>query len=363
MLPLVFIFNPDSDMALANGGTNYLSPRFAEQLTRDLQLLPAWLAPAGALVLAHDVEAAEAWLRAQGLPVEAVDMERLPRRARFVPWGWTPTLRKRLLARGVDAACLPPEQAVWQWRELAHRRTTIAVHRLLRERLDMALPPLPVELDTVEAVRRFARAHPGCYVKSPWSGSGRGVWHVHDPEGHDFTSWVHGAIARCGSVLCEVGQERVMDFAVECECEGGATRVTGYSVFVNDAHNQYSGGLVAPTAVLKSRIAALCPAIDDVTAALVQVLDRLVAPTYTGPLGVDMFIYKVGASLRLNPCVELNLRMTMGHVAAHLGNTLALPKGEARFAIVPPSRVPAGARCLTPVTPATAHVAVVMQRG
>ena len=48
MLPQVFIFNPDSDMALANGGTNYLSPRFAEQLTRDLQLLPAWLAPARA---------------------------------------------------------------------------------------------------------------------------------------------------------------------------------------------------------------------------------------------------------------------------------------------------------------------------
>ena len=43
----IFIFNPENDLALANGGPNYTAPPFAQQLRRDLQLLPAWYAPAG----------------------------------------------------------------------------------------------------------------------------------------------------------------------------------------------------------------------------------------------------------------------------------------------------------------------------
>ena len=40
--------------------------------------------------------------------------------------------------------------------------------------------------------------------------------------------------------------------------------------------------------------------------------DDIRAFSYVGPIGVDML---VGADGRINPCVELNWRMTMGHVA------------------------------------------------
>ena len=36
---------------------------------------------------------------------------------------------------------------------------------------------------------------------------------------------------------------------------------------------------------------------------------------YLGPVGVDMFVYHDAEGYHLNPCVEINLRHTMGMVA------------------------------------------------
>lgn len=41
-------------------------------------------------------------------------------------------------------------------------------------------------------------------------------------------------------------------------------------------------------------------------------IDSLIAPHYNGPVGIDMFSTVEGD---LNPCVEINLRLTMGLAA------------------------------------------------
>ena len=53
---------------------------------------------------------------------------------------------------------------------------------------------------------------------------------------------------------------------------------------------------------------------------IAEMLSRLLANNYVGPLGVDMMLVNVEgeSSLKVHPCVELNLRRTMGHVALAL---------------------------------------------
>ncbi len=47
-----------------------------------------------------------------------------------------------------------------------------------------------------------------------------------------------------------------------------------------------------------------------------RALDAVIAPHYTGPLGVDMMVARTGGGERfVMPCVEVNLRYTMGFVA------------------------------------------------
>ena len=61
--------------------------------------------------------------------------------------------------------------------------------------------------------------------------------------------------------------------------------------------------------------------VDTVRMAMEKELSCLFSGYYTGPLGVDMMVVRAadGSSL-LHPCVEINVRMTMGHVALALSS-------------------------------------------
>jgi hypothetical protein len=61
-------------------------------------------------------------------------------------------------------------------------------------------------------------------------------------------------------------------------------------------------------------------------------IDDLIAPHYNGYLGIDMMLYwDENGKIALNPCVEVNLRMTMGMVTAAMGSRHGL---HGNFSIV-----------------------------
>ena len=48
----LYIFNPEHDLALASGETNYMAPASARRMASELALLPMWYAEEGSAVLA-----------------------------------------------------------------------------------------------------------------------------------------------------------------------------------------------------------------------------------------------------------------------------------------------------------------------
>ncbi len=331
----VYLFNPEHDLALAHGAHNYTAPPFARQFRHDLRLLPAWLAPAGAYIAVPDdapLDEDRRWLSGHHLDITPVPISQIADfgECRIHPWGWDATLRHQLLQAGISLDDLPTDAQLDRIRRLSHRRTTIAVHQALGEDFS----PCPVELDNYDDVMVFATAHPGCYLKMPWSGSGKGIYRVIDPSGDNHVPrWIEGALKRQGSLLCEVGLDRVQDFAVECECRAGKTRLTGYSVFDSDFHSQFGTGRVAPMQELHQFLLTQYPALDQVVNQVLNALDSIVAPHYDGPLGIDMMLYRgEDGNMALNPCVEVNLRMTMGMVTAAMGSRHGL-RGQFSIAI------------------------------
>ncbi len=330
----IYLFNPEHDLALAHGAHNYTAPPFARQFRHDLRLLPAWVASAGSFIAVPDdapIEEDRRWLLDHHLDITPVPISNIADLGpcRIHPWGWDATLRHQLLACGVSSDFLPTEEDLDWIRRLSHRRVTIAVH----EALDKPSAPRPVELSTQHDVVTFMNRHPGCYLKMPWSGSGKGIYRVIDPHGDKHVlHWIEGALRRQGSLLCEVGLNRVQDFAVECECRDGKTLLTGYSVFDSDFHSQFSTGRVAPREELHHSLLALYPDLDMVVDGVLKALEEIIATHYNGPLGVDMMLYRhPNGHIALNPCVEINLRMTMGMVTAAMGDRHGL---RGRFSIV-----------------------------
>lgn len=102
------------------------------------------------------------------------------------------------------------------------------------------------------------------------------------------------------------------------------------SVFETAGFGSYAGNILAPTEELYSKI---CTALggreqfDAVLDHLPDILAGVIGKDYSGPLGVDMMAVR-GKSYSLVPVVEVNLRMTMGHVCHrfyrdHVGSGLS----------------------------------------
>lgn len=309
------------------------------QLAHDLAVLPAFIATAESLIVTNSEEDAK-WLKQLNeifnLGVHAIKRNELRNttNATFFPWGWSLDLRRRLVKWGAPEQCLPSKESIEMMRNLSHRRTTTFIHKELQQILGTALCPVPVEMTTVSEVMCFVEQHHECYIKTPWSSSGRGIYRTTNGTSTELEQWCRGAIKRQGSLLCEMALNNIMDCAVEFLASNGVASVQGYSIFVTDAHCQYQYGIVAASDVLKNKITSLYPQLDDVVEALTQVLNTIVAPHYNGWLGVDMLLYKKGnGEVSINPCVELNLRPTMGAVTSALGNYILAPGKTATFTI------------------------------
>ena len=339
----IYLFNPQNDLALATGGINYVAPPFAMQMAHDLAVLPAFIAEPGSLLVTDSDLDAE-WLEhlnsTFGLGVHAIKRSELRRFTDYqiMPWGWCLDLRRRLIKWGVSSQCLPTKEQIYHLRGLSHRRVSVLIHLRLRELLGKQLCPMPVELALDNEVLNFVSRHGNCFIKTPWSSSGRGIYHTINGVSPDFEQWCRGSLKRQGSLLCEQGLDKVMDIAVEFYCKNGKTTVKGYSHFTTDSHSQYDHGEVAPNKVLKDKIVALYPHFDEVEVALTQVLDEMIAPHYQGWLGVDMLLFNAQSKgddneIGINPCVELNLRPTMGAITSVIGDTMLATGTGAVFRI------------------------------
>ena len=116
---------------------------------------------------------------------------------------------------------------------------------------------------------------------------------------------------------------------MEFESDGrGNVRYLGLSLF-HTQNGAYTGNILATEEEKRDMIKRYLP--DDLLVSVQQkiceYLVTLYQGRYAGPFGVDMMIVRDDDHLQssmfnvqylLNPCVEINLRRTMGHVALEL---------------------------------------------
>lgn len=306
----LLLFNPDTEYALASGASFYTPPASVAKLAHDLRLLPqVWARPDDIILVdspeeLHSRCQLASWDSLQDLFEECPDLV-------VEPWGWNHALRRRLLDAGVPEAVLPSISALDRLRTLAHRRTTISLNARWNdlvaesERVDV-----PVELRTEEECLNFYRSNPGCWLKAPWSSSGRGVVNT----GADMTEahvrpWCHGILRRQGSVMGETPACRVADFATEWRMRGGVASYLGLSSFTTSRRGKYISNNPAPQADLESEFKGVARLPTDRVIELQKCIIESVLTDYEGLLGIDILVERSGA---VRPFVEVNLRRTMG---------------------------------------------------
>jgi hypothetical protein len=187
---------------------------------------------------------------------------------------------------------------------------------------------LPVELSPKICVTRndFETAIQqwgNVMIKAPWSSSGRGLQPITKTPVHPKV-WekVQGIVKEQGYAIAEPYLHKILDLAFQFEIKKGKAEFLGISNFYTNKKGQYEGnylnGLPVNTEKLISEFA------DFVTGEICQPIINAIENSemsilYEGVFGVDLLIYSdENNRLKINPCLEINVRYTMGLLALRL---------------------------------------------
>ena len=327
------IFNPEHDIALAVNRDGFTAPRAALQLRRDLGYLPMlWAAP-GDLVLVDDVTTARKGLQRLGMEGEArligrcelADHANDDDLQQVCPWGWDVALRRNLYDNGVPERLLPSAEQMQSIRRMSHRAW--AATRLLPQlRVFAGTVGESIEVHSADEVVRYLEKHGKIVVKEPWSSSGRGIRYVFGMAGEgragvemnqQVVNWITNVVTKQGSIMVEPYYDKLLDFGMEFMSDGrGAVDYLGLSVF-HTVNGAYTGN-VFETEEYKMRMLSHyvdASLIMGLQSAICSAMGSLLNGYYEGCFGVDMMVVRMNGQTMVHPCVEVNLRRTMGHVA------------------------------------------------
>lgn len=320
---LCHLYNPENDLALASGLTRYTAPAAAAAVHRAGALLPLWWAGPEDYVVAAPEDAPLAAMLAEryglhGTLTAPVACGPLPEGTAGAPWGWSADAAAQLARAGVPCEGLPSAPALERLRQLSHRRLGL---RLL-QRLGVEPLQLPVEACSVHEALDAIRSFGGdAYVKLPWSGSGRGVMHTADMPPAELERHIAGFIRRQGGVMVERTLDMRRGFAMLFYADAsGRVTMRGVSCFLSSASGVYAGNIMASQPVLESIIGADHNELHTLGLLVAAVLQELLEGSYSGWLGVDMAV--TGDNCAIWPCIEINLRRTMGVAAMMIASRL-----------------------------------------
>lgn len=330
------IFNPEHDLALACNQNNFTAPHAARQLHADLGFIPAIWAVKGDAVLVDDADYAR-----KAIKKFETQMGRLGRggtecNSAFIEisdisslyvsdidvWGWDAALCNTLISHGVDKRMIPNLDRLETIRQLSHRRYACDLLQSLRTKGTVGEAYVCTNENEVQIhLARIGQI----VIKAPWSSSGRGLRFAFGTTTSHQDGWIKNMLKAQGSVMVEPYYKKVKDFGMEFYSNGlGTVTYLGLSLF-NTTNGAYTGNVLATESTKMKAISRYVSEslLDDIKSLIIAQLGPLYNDRYKGPFGIDMMIVQGEGmdGFLLHPCVEINLRRTMGHVALCMSPT------------------------------------------
>lgn len=319
MIKKLHVFNPETDMALASGSPYYTPPKAIVNIRQQMSLFPAtYSRPGDGILLLDDLQYEriqnKCWLdKVFKQSISIIHLGDDIEYNDFIgdPWGWNPMIHRIFKDYCPGIKGLPSELDIAIWRRLSHRSTSIRLLSIMKKYGfdNIILPTETTDID--EIITRYNNCR-YLILKAPWSSSGRGIMRTDDLEHKHIIPWSRGILRSQKSIIIEPIYSKVLDFASEWNIQNGQSEFKGWSIFKASGRGKYHGNLDMPQKLMIDMLKAHTEYdLDRLQEAQKISLDLLIAPYYSGPAGIDMMIL---TDRTIHPCVEINLRHTMGSV-------------------------------------------------
>lgn len=350
MISQIHLFNPGHETAVLLGSKNYTPPSNVQRMIKELASLPVWYAEKNDFVYVEEI-AFPGFFSSQpeelkpfatlvsdkelgGLGTSITNLE-------AAPWGLAPH-SLHLFEQLKNSFKLNLSVPAWKedYFRLTGRQTAADCLESIRQQLpDLPIPVSPKFCKKIREVEKYLILQNAPFiVKTPYSSSGRGLlWLPKRKLMAKDRAWIEGAIGKQGSVSIECGLNKVQDFAMEFYSDGkGNITYEGLSVFGTEEKGAYTGNILGSQEYLSTSIKHW---IDEevylrIQNAVTHALKNIYSNIYRGYLGVDMIVYRTkDDSYAIHPCIEINMRYTMGMVALRLSQKYLAPGAIGDFNI------------------------------
>lgn len=325
----LYVFNPEHDIALAHGTPFFTAPRAGRQLRADLGFIPILWAEKDGVVWVDNPNLAMLAARkiqfkvSKNSFVTSFQLRHLANHIDSIePWGWDAAICHDMHWLGISQNILPTPTELKDIRSYSHRKNAkVFLEKTLSILQNSNLIGESVEVkDKDELLLQFAK-WPSAVLKAPWSSSGRGVRMVGSFPNDAILRWAESIIRHQGSLMVEPMYNKTLDFALEfCATRSGVSYI-GLSLFTTSG-SAYAGNLIADERdkmkILERYIDT--QVVNEVRKAVLYLFPKVFPHFHYGSFGIDMMVVREENGLsKLHPCVEINFRKTMGHVAIALG--------------------------------------------
>lgn len=321
------IFNPEHDIALALNKAVFTAPHAVRELRRDMAFIPTLWADRGDAVLVDDPQSAqhkaEKFLHRKPHVIFITKEElHILKFSEILPWGWDKAICHQLNEYGFGGYSIPDDIILNRIRDKSNRIETILLMSYLREGLEDSTVGKISYCVTLEEIKAKAMIHESIVLKAPWSSSGRGIRFSGRDIEIPLTGWCLNNLRKQGGLIVEPYYNKVKDFAMEFVSDGfGKVYYKGLSLF-NTVNGAYTGNLLATEKTKRAIIEKYLSSelLDEIKLRICKMMGDELNGLYAGPFGIDMMVVANtnGNKYLLDPCVEINLRRTMGHVALSL---------------------------------------------
>ena len=254
----------------------------------------------------------------------------LPRN-KLVPWGWSPAVHKFLDPLKESCSEDFKKSPVFNWkpayRELYSKKFALGILSELLEKYpneyfisrDMQSEICIAKADFERLIDKWGKL----MVKAPWSSSGRGLQPITFTPVHTKV-WekLLGIVKEQGYAIVEPFLNKKLDLAFQFKLKRGKAEFIGTSNFSADKKGQYQGnnlnGLPEELETDVKDFAEFIPQLI-INPLKEQIEKSELAKSYEGYFGVDTLIYQDSkGKLKINPCLEINVRLNMGLLSLHL---------------------------------------------
>lgn len=321
---MIHVFNPTCEIATATGNPYYEPPAILKKFERDLCVLPMVYAGADDVVAVYrlpDLSFVD-YLGYCNFAVSQFELfQKISVSDDCNPWGWAPNI----------SICSDVAQKANASKFLT-RQNSIMLFNILYDLLDSdgkRVLSKPFVHRSFDIIQRKIDCKKAFVLKSFFSSSGRGVLFFDDKVDIGRIQKSQSIIRKQGAIIEEEWYDRTLDFSIHFYKQGSAVRFLGVTKLLVSKKGEYIGNVLFQN-VEHQMVSFLFSNGAERYINAIRTIPNFEA--YSGPIGIDAFLFRKNGSEWLNPCAEVNCRHTMGYVAKLL-ETYVHPDSFAVFEV------------------------------